>query len=207
MRSQTSAIRQERRGAPAPARPEAAPPWPTPPEDVLRLIRRGVVSSRLVFPEGGPSREVVVWRAPPITDRALLARVEEHLAAVEAWFEPMDRAELLARLLALISHYRVEPQPQQIEMMMADDWAEDLGGYPAWVVEAAARHWRRTKRFKPQICEMIALCEAECGERRIHRDRLRAMVDAARRSISPHGRRFSALVGGSLARVPAESWD
>ena len=90
---------------------------------------------------------------------------------------------------------------------MADDWAEDLGDYPAWVVEAAARQWRRTKRFKPQICEMIALCEAECGEKRIHRDRLRAMVDAARRSFSPHGRRLPDRVGGILARMPVEGWD
>ena len=181
--------------------------WSAPPEEIRLLIRSGVVSSRLVFPENGPPREVVVWRAPVVRDRALVERVRVHLTEVEACLEPTDRGALLARILALLSHYRVEPQPQQIEMMMANDWAEDLGDYPGWAIDAAARRWRRTKKFKPQICEMIALCEEACGESRVHRGRLRAILDATYRQAYPIGTQIGDLAAGILSRMPAESWD
>ena len=186
---QTGLRRQPSREVSIPAVP-APSHWPEVPVEVERLIRAGVVSSRLVFPEHGPSRELVVWRPPVIGERRDLEVVERHLDEVERCLEPMDRASLLSRILALLSHFRVDPQPAHVEMMIADDWAEDLGDYPPWAVEAAARQWRRTRKFKPQIAEMIALCEAECGDKRVHRDRLRSLITAARRQSLGEGREW-----------------
>ncbi len=203
---QTALAPQDNRGL-ATRTEDASSSWPEIPAAIGRLIRAGVISSHMVFPENGPAREIVRWKAPIVRDAAELERVELHLDAVEAHLEPMERGELLARVLALLSHFRVDPQPDQVEMMMADDWAEDLGDYPAWAVESAARRWRRTRKFKPQICEMRALCESECGDKRVHRDRLRAIVDVSRREASPQGRNVAGLASGLLGRVPGESWD
>src|SRR5208337_5267888 len=52
--------------------------------------------------------------------------------------------------------------------------AEDLGPYPLWVINEAARQWRQTKVFKPQPSEMIRLCQRVSATILKERYRLRA---------------------------------
>jgi hypothetical protein len=94
-----------------------------------------------------------------------------------------------------------------VELRIADDWAEDLGRFPMWAVEEAARRWRRTRKFKPQICEMIALCEEAAGEAIAERDRLRRALDRGRADANPLSRRAAGIARGLLARVPADAAD
>jgi hypothetical protein len=143
---------------------------------VQSVLKAGVKSSRMVFPEHGPSRCVEVWEVPSVSG-SLRLEVSRYLQELETWLRPADRGELLARILALLSHYRLDPQPPAVEARIADDWAEDLGAFPMWAVDEAARGWRRTKKFKPQISEMVDLCEVAVGDAWNERFRLRLVME------------------------------
>lgn len=58
------------------------------------------------------------------------------------------------------------------------DWADDLGEFPAWAIDHAARIWRRTRKWRPSIAEIRSLCEDACASERALADRLRAVVQA-----------------------------
>ncbi len=183
---------------------EAIPDTPTP---VRAVLERGVVERRFLFPENGASHCVERWEPPALRNTAELREVEGRLATLEEALAPAERGELLARVLALLSHYRLEPNPPQVELRIADDWAEDLAGFPMWAVEAAARRWRRTRKFKPQICEMIALCKEAVGGRIAERDRLRRVVDRAGADANPLSHRVAGIARSLLDRVPGEVAD
>lgn len=131
-----------------------------------------------------------------------MAAVERRLLALDEALQPAHRGALLARILALLSHYRMDPHPPEVEQRLADDWAEDLGCYPLWAVEAAARAWRRTRRFKPQPAEMVALCEDACAVLRQERERLRQLTRAERSGLNPLSRDVAALARGLLRPIP-----
>ncbi len=178
-----------------PAVPPAALPIPTddhPPGLLPCLVsqgvlERGIKERRFLFPDAGPARRVERWSPPATHSAAEAVAVERRLLALEYALQPAHRGALLARVLALLSHYRMDSHPPEVEQRLADDWAEDLGDYPLWAVEVAARTWRRTRRFKPQPAEVVALCEESCGALRQERDRLRQMAgrgDAGRNPLS-----------------------
>jgi hypothetical protein len=114
---------------------------------------------------------------------------------------PAPRAELMSRVLVLHAHYRSTIQADAVEQGIADDWAEDLAAYPMWAVEEAARIWRRTKKFKPQISEMIELCEAATVTLKLERDRLQSIVDATMRERNPLATRIDDLASGLLKTI------
>ena len=147
------------------------------------------------------------WVAPAVTQRAEFEEVETHLAALEDYLTSAGRGELLGRILALLSHYRVDQHAADVEQRIADDWAEDLGVYPMWAVEEAARHWRRTRRFRPQICEMIELCNQAAREVMVERDRLREVMGRSRRAIQPEVRAIAGLTAGMLRRIDTHPAD
>ena len=154
---------------------------------------------QLVFPESGGYRQVDRWKARDL-DPTTAREVQTYLAALETALEPAERGRLLARVLALLSHYRSDPHPSMVEQAIADDWAEDLGGFPMWAVEAAAKQWRTTKKFKPTICEMVNLCEQAVGDSLQVRDRLRQQVHHA--SLDEWG----AEMRDKLHRLAAETF-
>ena len=184
-----------------------APLRPVPAVAVRDVLRRGIVERRNLFPENGPMQTYERWVAPAATERTELEAVEAHLAALEDYLTAADRGELLGRILALLSHYRVDPHAVDVEQRIADDWAEDLGIYPMWAVEEAARHWRRTRRFKPQICEMIELCNQAARETMTERDRLREVMGRSRRAIQPDVRAMTGLTAGMLRRIDTHPAD
>lgn len=199
--------------ATSPARGRTPPPGsvdvrpPSAPPAVRELLQRGVIERRFLFPEHGPARELVRWAPPSDATAGELADAGSYLAALERMLTPADRGELLARVLALLSHYRLEPNPPQVEMRIADDWAEDLGGYPMWAIDEAARGWRRSRRFKPQVSEMIALCDEAVETCRIERNRLRSIVERAQIDANPLARRAADVVREFLRRMPDDRAD
>lgn len=174
------------------------PPCPV----VAAVVERGVAERRFLFPDAGPARRVEHWSPPALHGPAEAAAVERRLTALDGALCPANRGALLARVLALLSHYRVDPHPPEVEQRLADDWAEDLGAYPLWAVEDAARVWRRTRRFKPQPSELITLCEAACGSLRQERDRLRRVRDGDAAARNPLTRDVSVLTRGLLRPMP-----
>jgi hypothetical protein len=174
---------------------------PVPPE-VVRVLESGILGRRFLFPEVGEARVVEDWQVPSLPPGPAFDGVAHYLAALEAALMPADRGLLLARILALLSHFRTEANPPQVEQMIADDWAEDLGIFPIWVVEEACRSWRRTKRWRPQICEMLALCTSSIGDAFVRRDRLRAVIMAAEACRNPLTARMQELAGSAFRRIP-----
>ena len=159
-----------------PSESEAATSIPPMPPAVRAALQP--VTSRLLFPESGGYRQVEKWEARAL-EPSIAQEVRIYLAGLEVALKPAERGRLLARVLALLSHYKIDPHPSMVEQAIADDWAEDLGVFPMWVVEAAAKQWRTTKRFKPTICEMVDICSAALQDSLQVRDRLRQLVDRA----------------------------
>lgn len=195
-------------------RPLAVPPAPIPvpagdnPSGLLpcpvaqAVLERGIGERRFVFPDAGPARRVERWSPPAVHSPAEAAAVERRLLVLEHALQPAHRGALLARVLALLSHYRLDPHPPEVEQRLADDWAEDLGSYPLWAVEAAARIWRRTRRFKPQPMELVALCEEACGALRQERDRLRQVAEVGATERNPLSRDVTVLAGSLVRPMP-----
>ena len=165
------------------------------------VLERGIAERRFLFPDAGPARRAERWSPPAMQNPAETAAVERRLRALDDALQPAHRGALLARMLALLSHYRMDPHPPEVEQRLADDWADDLGAYPLWAVEAAARTWRRTRRFKPQPVEMVALCEEACGSLRQERDRLRQITDRTA-TRSPLSQGLVVLAQGLLRPMP-----
>lgn len=173
----------------------------SPPQAVCRVIKASIASSRMVFPADGSVKILEFWKPVLVEEGPELTEIEDYLSSLEAYLVSAPRWELLGRLFALMSHFRSDPHPPEVEARIADDWAEDLGSFPMWVVEEAARRWRRTKRFRPQICEMVDLCETICADRIQERDRLRSIVNASRVNRNPLVRRIEAIAKMSIKRM------
>lgn len=178
-------------------------PLPPPPAPVARLLESGIQERRFLFPDNGAVRIVETWQPPPDVADGVAELAAQHLSELEAALRPAERGVLLARILALLSHFRAEPNPPQVEQMIADDWAEDLGEFPIWAVEQACRQWRRTRKWRPQICEMVALCREAVSEPETRRQRLQALLHRAEMKRNPMLRRVQDLAHGTFRRVPA----
>lgn len=166
------------------------------------VLERGVAERRFLFPDASPARRVERWSPPAVQSQAEAVAVERRLLALEDALQPAHRGALLGRVLALLSHFRMDPHPPEVEQRLADDWAEDLGAYPLWAVEAAARTWRRTRRFKPQPAEMVALCEESCGPLQQERGRLHQVLNGEAIRRNPLSQSTIALARGLLRPMP-----
>lgn len=182
-------------GVTSPAKMPPAPP------EVMAALAAGIKSSRFVFPQDGSVRTVEVWEPPVITDKGTGMAIWSRLEALERLTVPAVAGEIMSRILVLLSHYRQAGHSDTVEQGIADDWAEDLGSYPMWAIDEAARRWRRTRRFKPQISEIIEFCDHASGEAIKERDRLRSIVAATEASRNPLTERTRALALSMLRAV------
>ncbi len=182
--------------------PATRPAIPEPSEAVARARGAGVPTIPDQQTHNRPSRRVEDWRPPAISDVAVLAQVEAHLAALDQALAPSHAGLLLTRVLALLSHYRSEPNPPGVETMVAEDWAEHLKEFPIWAIAEAARWWRRNRRFRPQICEIRKLCEDAVGDAPLVRDRLGAILERGERARNPLAERMAARASATFQRVP-----
>ena len=177
----------------------AAAPWsnrtttpalpPTMPPSLAGLLRPEVGGFQFT---DSSYYQTETWR-PKAMDASQAQDARDCLARLELALAPSDKGHLLARILALLSHYRADPHPPEVEYVIAQDWAEDLGEFPAWAVDEAARQWRRTRRFKPQICEIRAACLEIVGADMKALDRLRRLVEHDDQRRNPRCRQFAAL--------------
>ncbi|WP_353861135.1 hypothetical protein [Azospirillum formosense] len=184
---------------------------PAPLRDVLGS---GRLECRPRFGDRGFDGVTEEWSPPDgvTAQHALMARraLDELTGSILA---PASPDRLLARVLALLSHYPAKGTAPEVEHLVALDWAEDLGEFPAWAVDAAARSWRRTQKWRPSIAEMRALCEEACAPEWALARRL-SVIAAAVSALGDtggdaggdgagHGRagRLRALAGGAVRRM------
>nr|WP_295833550.1 hypothetical protein [uncultured Azospirillum sp.] len=143
-----------------------------------------------------------LWTPPA----AVETRTAQAAATIAADIErtilaPCDPAHLLARVYSVFAHCAPKaPLPPEVEALVAADWAEDLGEFPSWVIDAAARQWRRSSRFRPSIAEMRALCEDLCRPERRLVERLMTIAQhvGAKAQSSP----LVAVLGNAVQRMP-----
>jgi hypothetical protein len=172
---------------------------PPVPDAIAALLRPQETRFRF----GETSYHVVEQWQPRPMDEMQVRVAQEFLRLVETVMQPMEKGLLLTRILVLLSHFRSDPNPPEVEYVIAQDWAEDLGEFPAWVVEEAARQWRRAKKFKPQICEIREACERIAARERMLLKRLRDLVDAEEARRVPARRRASEITSRLAAGLVA----
>ncbi|WP_188260501.1 hypothetical protein [Azospirillum tabaci] len=180
------------------------------PVPLRNLLASGRVERRPRFGDRGFDGVTEDWTPPDgVTGQhAAMARraLDELIGSILA---PASPDHLLARVLALLSHYPAKGTAPEVEHLVALDWAEDLGEFPAWAVDAAARTWRRTQKWRPSIAEMRALCEEACAPEWALARRLSVIAAAGSASAdgagegTGHGRagRLRALAGGAVRRM------
>lgn len=153
------------------------------PEPLQRLLDRGQVGRHSRFTEDGFADVMEDWTPPDgVTPRhaALARRALSEIA--DTILAPASANHLLGRVLALLSHFPAKATSPEVEQLLAMDWADDLGEFPAWAIDQAARRWRRTRKWRPSIAEIRALCEEACAEENALADRLRAIAMAGERA-------------------------
>lgn len=156
------------------------------PEPLRAALDGGRVVRRSRFAEDGFSGVAEDWVPPDGISAVQAALARRALAEMQATvLAPAPVNHLLARILALLSHYPAKGTTPEVEQMLAMDWAEDLGEFPAWAVDAAARLWRRTRKWRPSIAEMRSLCEEACTGERALAERLAAVARAGKELPAP----------------------
>lgn len=169
------------------------------PESLRLILDSGEIRRRSRFSEDGFDGLAEHWHPPPavtVRDALLARRVLEDLE--RSVLAPAEPNHLLGRVLALLSHFPAKATAPEVEQMIALDWAEDLGEFPAWSIDQAARIWRRTRKWRPSIAELRSLCETACAEERALAARLRQVAEAAADLSAPPSR---LPVAGRLRRM------
>lgn len=170
------------------------------PEMLQNLLAQGETIRRSRFDDGGFVDVREEWRPPARIPTAAAALARQTLEALRRGpLAPASPNHLLARILALLSHYPAKAMTAEVEQMIALDWAEDLGEFPAWAVDHAARVWRRSRKWRPSIAEMRALCLEACAAERRLAERLAALAAAG--ETQPAANRRGVPVMGALRRM------
>ena len=149
------------------------------PQPLRDILESGRVERRPRFSNDAFDGVSETWLPPPDLSPRQSAMAQRTLDEMErSILAPADPSHLLGRILALLSHYPAKSHTPEVEQLIAMDWAEDLGEFPAWAIDHAARIWRRTRKWRPSIAEMRALCEEACARERALADRLSSVARA-----------------------------
>lgn len=158
------------------------------PEAVRDVLAAGRLERSPRFGENGFEGLQEIWSPPPTISARQAAMAQRLLSELESSvLAPVEPDRLLGRVMALLSHFPAKGLTPDIEQLVAMDWAEDLGEFPVWAVDSAARTWRRTRKWRPSIAEMRALCEEACVHERALAHRLRQIIRAYRGSSAEIG--------------------
>ena len=175
------------------------------PEPLREILAAGHLEHRPLFSVDGFEGLQETWAPPATVSTRQAAMAQRALNELEgSILAPAPPDRLLGRMLALLSHYPAKGLTPDVEQLVAMDWGEDLGEFPAWAIDQAARGWRRTKKWRPSITEMRALCEEACATERRVAERLRAIVRRGNVAATSATARATARTVGvtALRRMP-----
>lgn len=167
------------------------------PDTLREILAAGRLKHRPRFGDDGFEGLTEIWSPPATVTARQAAMAQQALDDLEgSVLAPAEPDRLLGRVLALLSHYPAKGLTPEVEQLVALDWVEDLGEFPGWAIEQAARAWRRTKKWRPSIAEMRALCEEACEQERRLAECLRRLAAAGLRGPSvPGAGRMAGLQG------------
>jgi len=177
------------------------------PEPLRAALAAGRVERRSRFTEDGFTGLREDWTPPAEVTPRHAAMARRALADLDGEvLAPAPANHLLGRVLALLSHYPAKATTPDVERLLAMDWADDLGEFPAWAIDHAARIWRRSRKWRPSIAEIRSLCEDACAAERQLADRLRAVARAGEAASTDRSADRSApvhrLLTGAVRRMP-----
>ncbi|NUB23560.1 hypothetical protein [Azospirillum brasilense] len=153
------------------------------PGALREILAAGTLGHRPRFGENGFEGLQENWLPPAGVSARQVAMAQRVLADLrDSILAPAEPDHLLGRVLALLSHFPAKGLTPDVEQLVAMDWVEDLGEFPAWAIDDAARAWRRTRKWRPSIAEMRALCEESCAKERVLAQRLRQIVQTSQAS-------------------------
>ncbi len=173
------------------------------PEPLRAVLAAGRIERRSRFTEDGFTGIAEDWTPPDTVTphHAILAR--HALSDIDGEvLAPAPANHLLGRVLALLSHYPAKATTPDVERLLAMDWADDLGEFPAWAIDHAARVWRRSRKWRPSIAEIRSLCEDACAAERQLADRLRAVARAGEAASTDRPTPLRPLLSGAVRRMP-----
>lgn len=124
-------------------------------------MRRLAHNERLVFPKDAEpysvEREAFV---PPAIKPEIADKICGILDGLEPLLAPAEREKVLARSVALLSHYFAPDMDARLAQAIAEDWADDLDEFPLWAVREACTQWRRNEtRRRPTPGDIRELCQ------------------------------------------------
>ena len=158
------------------------------------------------YSDFGYDGQTEVWEPGQVT-LSDVPELERQLALIDEAMEPSEPGALLARIHALLAQYREkDPLPPQVEAAIVQDWLDDLGEFPFWVIAEACKQWRRHPskfRFKPMIGDILALCKENSVRQIVQRERLRKLLAAVTRQPMTRTERPDARVNDIRSRVIA----
>lgn len=97
---------------------------------------------------------------------------------------PATRQWIAGRVATLLSQYFASSIPVEMMTAIAEDWDEELRGYPAWAVNAACRWWmgrdNPDHRKKPLPGDIAARAEREVGVVAIAENAVRRFIPNAK---------------------------
>lgn len=156
------------------------------PDALREILTTGHSEHRPRFGDNGFEGLQETWFPPATVSARQAATARRMLNDLEdSILAPAEPDRLLGRVLALLSHFPAKGLTPDVEQLVAMDWVEDLGEFPVWAIDAAARAWRRTRKWRPSIAEMRALCEEACTRERVLAQRLRAIAGACQGEVIP----------------------
>lgn len=132
------------------------------------------------YDDYGYAGDTEIWQPTTVTSGDA-HEIGQHLEHLNRAMEPAESEGLLARIFALLSHYRTADLPEAVERAIAADWLEDLAEYPQAAIDRACQLWRRDPkkgRFRPSIAEIRALCDEQVRQARTTADRLTRLLQS-----------------------------
>lgn len=173
------------------------------PEPLRAVLAAGRIERRSRFTEDGFTGLAEEWTPPDSVTPRHAAMARRALAGIDAEvLAPAPANHLLGRILALLSHFPAKATTPDVERLLAMDWADDLGEFPGWAIDHAARVWRRNRKWRPSIAEIRALCEEACAAERALAERLRAVAQAGEAASDDRGAPVHRLLAGAVRRMP-----
>lgn len=81
---------------------------------------------------------VPVFKLQQPTTEVEMAQAQQIISCLS---KPAPRSWIASRVYATLAHYFTPDHEADVVKMIADDWAEILGPYPAWAISNACKWW------------------------------------------------------------------
>ena len=124
------------------------------------------------------------------------------LTTYRAYLQPGRREDISALLTRLRGHYFVPNMSPALAQALAEDWADDLGGFPLWAVKAACDRYRRNEETKtPKPAAVMGFARDEIQDEAREMDAIELALSSKPGTSEPPPRATPEQVGAIIDRM------